>query len=93
MASVVKGPDGRCQVASPLRITELRNRRDAYAPRRLLWKQLIVQRECSSVAGLRLLEIQFNGIGRLLTYISLMPNADVSTLGSYGEAQCRNLVL
>jgi hypothetical protein len=43
--------------------------------------------------GLWLLEIQFNGIGGLLTYISLMPNADVSALGSYGEAQCRNLVL
>src|SRR5260370_42446581 len=30
---------------------------------------------------------------RLLTYISLTPDGDVSALGSYGEAQCRNLVL
>ena len=59
----------------------------------LLWKQLMVQRECTSVAGLSLLEIQFNGIGRLLTYVSLRPDADVSVLGFYGEAQCRNLVL
>jgi hypothetical protein len=28
--------------------------------------------------GLCLLKIQFNGIGALLTYISLTPNADVS---------------
>jgi hypothetical protein len=31
---------------------------------------------------------QFNGVGRLLTYMSPTPNADVSALGYGGEAQC-----
>jgi hypothetical protein len=31
-------------------------------------------------------KIQFNGIGGLRTYISLTPNADVSALGSFGDA-------
>src|ERR1700730_18307037 len=31
--------------------------------------------------------------GRLLTHMSLAPNGDGSALGSYGEAQCRNLLL
>jgi hypothetical protein len=36
-------------------------------------------------AGPLIPKIQFNGIGGLLTYISLTPNADVSASGSYGE--------
>src|ERR1700738_316330 len=31
--------------------------------------------------------------GRVLTHMSLAPNGDGSALGSYGEAQCRNLLL
>jgi hypothetical protein len=64
------------------------------AGRRLLWKHfptpigsshLIVQRECASVCEPLIPKIQFNGIGGLLTYISVTPNADVSASGSYGE--------
>jgi hypothetical protein len=64
-----------------------------YVRRWVLWKQLIAEREWTSVCWASVLKIQFNGIGGLLTYISLTPNADVSALGSCGEAQCRNFVL
>jgi hypothetical protein len=33
-------------------------------------------------------KIQFNGVGRLPAYMGPTPNADVSALGSGGEAQC-----
>ena len=54
---------------------------------RLLWKRfptpfesnhLIVECECTSVCGPLIPKIQFNGIGGLLTYITLIPNTDVS---------------
>jgi hypothetical protein len=57
------------------------------AGQRVLWKRfptpiesshLIVECECTSVCGPLIPKIQFNGIGGLLTYISLIANADVS---------------
>jgi hypothetical protein len=54
-------------------------------PAGLLWKRFptpigsnhLVERECTSVCGPLIPKIQFNGIGGLLTYITLIPNADV----------------